>query len=242
MNPRERQEQHAQRADQRGAGPGKVAERRRERDRRAEGAPDAHHLQPHRERRHQRADDACCKICCTMMPGASREEHQEDHRGHRADHQIDEADDDRRAPERRLHSFDQLPGFVHDVADGEVVAPCDGVLKRRRQRAGGGSHVQLGPRRLVRIRCVGCSHGRPPEPQCTRGRGRPASAEVALLAGPVVPVGLLEHLLVLGRELRPVDVQRQLDEVAGEVERHLVVVRRPGCRCRRRCRSSRPTP
>src|SRR5215475_6229872 len=46
-----------------------------------------------------------------------------------------------------------------------------------------------------------------------------------LLARVVVPLPFLdETLLVLGRELRPIDRQRQLVELAGERERHLVLL------------------
>src|SRR5262249_43910433 len=56
------------------------------------------------------------------------------------------------------------------------------------------------------------------EPAARRGAG-------PLLTHPVVPLGLLhEALLVLGRQLRTVDGQRQLVELAGELERHLVVL------------------
>ena len=45
-----------------------------------------------------------------------------------------------------------------------------------------------------------------------------------LLAHLVVSLGLHQPLLVFGRELRPVDRQRQFVELAGEFERHLIVL------------------
>src|SRR5262252_2765090 len=55
-------------------------------------------------------------------------------------------------------------------------------------------------------------------------------SEVLLLGGAVVARGLLELLDVRRRQLRPIDLQRELVELAGELERHLVLVghRRPG--------------
>jgi hypothetical protein len=50
----------------------------------------------------------------------------------------------------------------------------------------------------------------------------PASSK--LFAHMVVPLCFSQSLFVLGRELWPVDRQRQLVEIAGEAERHLVVV------------------
>src|SRR5207248_1704428 len=47
---------------------------------------------------------------------------------------------------------------------------------------------------------------------------------MGLLAHPVVPLGFAQPLFVCRRELRPVDLDRQLVELAGEPERHLVVV------------------
>src|SRR5262245_51538186 len=45
-----------------------------------------------------------------------------------------------------------------------------------------------------------------------------------LLGRAVVTCGLPQPLFVLGRQLRPIDLQRELVELAGETERHLVII------------------
>src|SRR5215831_6269922 len=57
-------------------------------------------------------------------------------------------------------------------------------------------------------------------------------SEVLLLRRAVVARGLLQLLDVRRGELRPVDLQRELVEFAGEAERHLVIIgyRRAGVR------------
>src|SRR5262249_31726581 len=60
----------------------------------------------------------------------------------------------------------------------------------------------------------------------TEGRVRACLglSEVLLLGGAVVARGLLELLDVRWRQLRPIDRQRELVELAGEAERYLVIV------------------
>src|SRR5262245_5191507 len=76
------------------------------------------------------------------------------------------------------------------------------------------------------------SHWSAGETYGTKGRrppceGRPAFRDATLanlLGHPVVARGRLELLDVRRRQLRPIDLQRQLVELAGELERDLVVL------------------